>query len=160
MKIGKWIAIGLLVLPVAELAAFILVAAGIGWGPALALLVGTSLAGLVMLRRQHRGRLERLRDTVSRGGAADVLTGPDALAMIGEILLILPGFITDVAGLLLLLPKVRQRLGATIRRAPPQGPRRREGRDAPDSVVDLAPGEWHHLPDPDAPRRRHEISEP
>jgi UPF0716 protein FxsA len=47
----KWILIGLLALPVAELAVFILVAANIGLGWALLIMLGTTVAGFLVLRR-------------------------------------------------------------------------------------------------------------
>ena len=46
----KWIFIGLLALPIAELAVFILVAANIGLGWALLIMLGTTVAGFLVLR--------------------------------------------------------------------------------------------------------------
>ena len=49
MQLVKWIATGLLVLPVAELAAFILVASQVGFATAVGLLILISLAGMLVI---------------------------------------------------------------------------------------------------------------
>jgi len=63
-----------------------------------------------------------------------------AATMIGGILLVFPGFITDLAGLLLFLPPFRRWAAAAIGRA-----LRKRQRDR--SVVDLTPDQWHQVPD-------------
>ncbi len=153
MSVGKWIAFGLVALPAAELVTFVLVAASIGFGPALALVIATSLFGIAVLRRQGRARLDALRASASGAGLGTGFAGDDAIATIGAILLVLPGFITDIVGFLLLVPKVRQVLGATIRRA--GGADRPQGRPAGASgpVIDLAPDEWRRVGEPEPPRR-------
>ena len=62
MQLVKWIATGLLVLPVAELAAFILVASQVGFTTALGLMILISLAGVLVLRHAGGGALARRRD--------------------------------------------------------------------------------------------------
>ena len=149
VKIGKWIAIALLVLPAAEILAFILVAAIVGWVGALALLLLTSIAGMLVLRREGRGRIERC--ALATDDLAGAVAGNGGLlAVLGGILLVLPGFITDLAGLLLLVPVLRRWLGATFRRVGGHGQERR----SPGSVVDLAPQEWRRVPDPELPSQR------
>src|SRR3569623_2938538 len=51
MNVAKWLLLGLLALPMAELAAFIAVAAVNGFVPALAFQIAGSLAGGLILRR-------------------------------------------------------------------------------------------------------------
>ena len=60
MSLVKWGFIGLLVLPAAELATFLLVAALIGWLAAAMLFVATSVAGVMLLRHSGRDNLDRL----------------------------------------------------------------------------------------------------
>ena len=57
MSLVKWTFLGLLVLPMAEMAALILVAWAIGWSWAFALFIGTSVLGLLLLRKSGRGHL-------------------------------------------------------------------------------------------------------
>jgi len=60
MSLVKWTLIGLLVLPAAELFAFFLVAALIGWLWAAGLFIATSILGALLLRRFGRADLDRL----------------------------------------------------------------------------------------------------
>jgi UPF0716 protein FxsA len=142
MSLVKWVFIGLLALPAAELVVFILVAMTIGWLWTLALFLGTSLIGVMVLKRSG-AQLNRFRsDLASRGTAAIHLESPGLAAMIGGILLVFPGFITDIAGALLLLPGVRQWVGAAIGRGFRQSRPTPRGR----SVIDLEPDQWHQVP--------------
>jgi UPF0716 family protein affecting phage T7 exclusion len=69
--LGKKIAIALLLLPLAELVAFGLVAWAIGLMPALGLMVLTSLAGALVLRRAGRGPMAGLRAALRRPEATE-----------------------------------------------------------------------------------------
>lgn len=152
MLLVKWAFIGLLVLPAAELVAFLLVAALIGWLWAAVLFVATSVAGVLLLRRSGRAHLDRFRAAFAQDGIRAVhLESPGVAAMLGGILLVFPGFITDLLGVGLLVPVIRRWAGrklATARRN-----RRRSRRD--DHVIDLTPTEWHQIADqrPDRPSR-------
>lgn len=149
VRLGKWIAIAVLLLPVAELAAFLLVAWAIGFLEALALMVLTSLAGALVLRHAGRDQLAQFRVTVGGGEAAAIEAGSASLMVVlGGILLLLPGFITDLMGGLLLVPAVRRWLGATILRVIGASIRP-AGADA---VVDLNRQEWREVPDHQLPK--------
>ncbi len=146
----KWIIGAILLLPVAEIGVFILLAALIGLGWAFALLLATTLAGFWVLRRAGRSRLARFRVAV---GDRDV-TGIEAntggfLTVLGGLLLLLPGFITDIIGALLLIRPVRRWCGTRFRRAVHGGESRRR-----DEVIDLAPGEWTQVRDRELDRKR------
>ena len=153
MRLGKRIAIGLLLVPVAEVITFLLVAWAIGFLPALALTVLTSLAGCLVLRHAGRGQLSRLRGAVDSAGTASfAASGTSLMVALSGILLLLPGFITDLAGALLLVPQVRRRLGATIGRAI-DATIGGAGRGAPaGSVVELDRREWREVPDRELPK--------
>ena len=153
MFLVKWGLIGLLVLPAAEVATFIAVAAAIGWMRSTALLLAASALGIVLLRRSGRGNLGRLRAALARDGMGSLhLESPGAAPVLGAILLAVPGFITDLMGAALFVPPVRQwciRKLASAWSRRTRGPR--AGRDR--HVIDLEPGEWRRLPDR-AERRR------
>jgi UPF0716 protein FxsA len=149
MSLVKWIFLALLLWPVAELVTLILVAALIGWLPALALLIATSLLGLALLRRSGRADLARLRDAFSREGWRAVhLETPGVGSVLGGILLVFPGFITDALGAALFLPAFRRWAAAALGRA------RAAARPADKAVIDLTPDEWRQLPEPKPRRRR------
>jgi UPF0716 protein FxsA len=151
MSLVKWAFIGLLVLPAAEVIIFIVVAALIGWLPAAALFVGTSVAGVMLLKRSGRGDLDRFRAAFARDGVRAVhLESPGLAAIVGGILLVLPGFLTDVLGVALFVPALRRWASARLASAARQ--RRRDSRD--DHIIDLEPGEWRQIPDQTRGRRR------
>ncbi len=93
--------------PVVEVLVFIEVGRAIGWLLALALLVGTSVLGVHLMRVQGRSAIERVSRAVSerRAPARAALDG--ALGFLGGALLAVPGFVTDVLGALLLFPATR-----------------------------------------------------
>ena len=94
-------------LPLLEILVFIEVGSEIGAFTTIALTVVTAASGLVLARIQGMNTLVRARAALERGDlpVADLLGGLGILA--GAVLLLIPGFVSDTAGLLLLLPPVR-----------------------------------------------------
>ena len=141
MTLVKWAFIGVILLPAAEFVAFVAVALAIGWLWAAVLFFATSAAGVLVLRHAGRRDFDRFRSTLGTQGIRAINLETLGLASImGGILLVLPGFITDVAGALLLLPPARRWIGAAIGRAMKK---QRAARN-PD-VIDLAPNEWRQI---------------
>jgi UPF0716 protein FxsA len=106
-----WIALALLAWPLIEIGLFVTLGGAIGLWWTLAIVLGTGVLGAVILRNVARlsggGRLRDPRMmvlTATRGGM-------NALA---GILLILPGFLTDVLGLILLIPPVQVLVAGVI----------------------------------------------
>jgi len=144
MNVAKYLLLAILLLPLAELAAFIAVAVAIGFFAALALVITGSLAGLMVLRHAGGNHIERVRVALGTNSFASVQAdGAGSLTLLAGILLLIPGFITDAAALLLLVAPLRRGLAAALRR----GPVRTDG------VVDLEPEQWHRVPDPALPKR-------
>ena len=148
MSLVKWGFIGLLLLPLLELGALLLVAALLGWLATFTLFIGTSVIGALLLRRSGRADFDRLRSAVTLDGLRALnLNTPGLAAMIGGILLVFPGFITDVVGALLLLPAIRRWAASAIRKPEKSNSPGRQ-------VIDLEPTEWRQLPDRKPKRRR------
>jgi UPF0716 protein FxsA len=151
MSLVKWTLIGLLLLPVAELLALLIAAALMGWPLAIGLFIATSVIGVMLLRRCGRGDLDRLRAAIARDGIGAIrVDSPGAASLLGGILLVFPGFITDVAGATLFIPAVRRWLGAKLAQARQERRRHRYQHDR--HVIDLAPSEWHQIEDQRPPR--------
>jgi UPF0716 protein FxsA len=147
MNVAKWLLLAVLALPLMELAVFIAVAATIGFGWALMLLLFTSLSGALVLRHAGGSHIARVRVALGEGNfTALQADGSGALTLLAGILLLIPGFITDVLGLLLLVAPLQRALGALLRRGQP--PARSDG------VVDLSPEQWRRVPDPTLADRR------
>jgi UPF0716 protein FxsA len=152
MSLVKWAFIGIVMLPAAEIGVFLLLAVLIGWLWTIALFLGTSVAGVILLRRSGRSDFDRLRAALAQDGwRALHLETPGFGGMLGGILLVFPGFITDLLGLALMLPPFRRWAGAVLTRAT------RRRRRAPDgvTVIDLEPNEWQQITDqrPKRPRK-------
>jgi len=93
--------------PLVEIAVFLQVVDWIGVLNTLALMVAISLCGAWMVKRQGIGTLARMRRELDDGR---VPTGPmtdGGLLAAAGFLLLIPGFVTDVLGLTLLVPPVR-----------------------------------------------------
>jgi UPF0716 protein FxsA len=106
----------LLLWPVAELFVIVVVAESIGILLTLLLLIAGWPLGSWAIRSQGRAVLGRMAVAVGEGRvpAREVLDG--ALVLIGGLLLMLPGFISDAFGILLLLPLTRAPLRRLLAR--------------------------------------------
>jgi UPF0716 family protein affecting phage T7 exclusion len=144
MSLVKWGFVGLLVLPLAEVVTFLAMVLAIGWLWAMAACVVTSVIGLLVLRRSGRTDLDQFLGALSREGLRAIhLESPGLAALLAGILLVIPGFITDVLGALLFLPQFRRWARTKISHA-----RRRRRDPRGRTVIDLAPDQWRQLPDP------------
>lgn len=112
MRVG----LGLLLWSLAEISAFVVVGGWIGVLGVLAVVLGTGVGGVFVIRRQGVALAGAMRHP---GGMRQA--GQAGLLVLGAILLILPGLLTDVAGLALMLPQVRGliagRIGTRVVRA-------------------------------------------
>ena len=103
-----------IVVPIAELALLIQVGQAIGVWWTIALLIADSLLGSLLMRSQGRAAWRRFNDGAGRRARARTARSLDGVLVIfGGALLLTPGFITDIFGLLFLLPPTR----ALVRRA-------------------------------------------
>src|SRR5215208_6281006 len=96
-----------IVVPIVELYVIIQVGEAIGVLPTIALLIVDSVLGSVLMRHQGRAAWRRFNGALSEGRIPhrEVLDG--ALVIFGGALLLTPGFITDIFGLILLIPPTR-----------------------------------------------------
>lgn len=104
-----WLALtglGLLLYVVAEVAALIWVAGEIGWWTLL-ILLGSSLIGIFLLQREWKKAWGALSESLRTGQLPSGQLADATLILIGGILLVLPGLLSDIAGALLLLPFTR-----------------------------------------------------
>jgi UPF0716 protein FxsA len=107
-----------IVVPIAELAVIIQVGQLVGVWWTIALLLADSLLGAYLMRSQGRAAWRRFNAAIAEGRAPtrEVLDG--VLVIFGGALLLTPGFITDIFGLLFLFPPTRVLVrGLIIRRA-------------------------------------------
>jgi UPF0716 protein FxsA len=96
--------------PLIELYFLIQVGSVIGALPTIALSILTALLGGALVRQQGLAVLMRVRELLERGEmpALELLDG--AVLLVCGFALLLPGFVTDAVGLLLLIPPLRSAL--------------------------------------------------
>ncbi|MGY1696133.1 MULTISPECIES: FxsA family protein [unclassified Geodermatophilus] len=101
----------------AEIAVFVLVASWIGVGATVLAALATTVLGWALLARQMKD-LAALHRSQARGGTLQRgLTASDAgLVAVGGVLMVLPGFLGDLVGLLCLLPVTRPLVRAAVGR--------------------------------------------
>lgn len=100
--------LAVLLLPIAEIAGFILVGGAIGLWPTLLLVVLSAVAGMAVLRSRALLTLPQFQEAIAAGGDPMAPIAHGALVMLAGALLLVPGFLTDILGLLLLVPAVRR----------------------------------------------------
>jgi len=140
MNVAKWLLLMLLALPFLELAAFFAVAATIGFGWALVLLLAGSFTGAWILRHATSSHIARVRVALGEGRFTALQADRDGgLVLFAGILLLIPGFITDALAVVLLSVALWRAVAGGTPSAPNDG------------VVDLTPEQWHQVPDPTLP---------
>ena len=144
----------LLLLPIlAEIAVFVLVGQAIGVLATLALVLAATLAGVLILRSLGPKTLGKVRaDLAARRVPARPIAEGAATA-VAAFLLILPGFVSDILGILLLVPGVREGLwrwaAGRVRIVPLR--ETPAGRQPP--LVDLSSEDYAPAPRMDSPWR-------
>ena len=108
--------VAFIIVPLAELYVITQIAAATSWPVTLITLLVVSVAGAWLVKREGRAAWQRFRSSVGqpRLPAVEVVDG--ALVLIGGTLLLTPGFLTDIAGLLFVVPPTRAVINRAIRR--------------------------------------------
>jgi UPF0716 protein FxsA len=106
-----------IVLPLAELYVIFTVGDAIGWWQTILILAADSIIGSLLLKSQGRAVWRRFSEQMAAGKLPhrEVLDG--VLVIFGGAFLITPGFITDIVGILLLLPPTRAVMRRLVVRA-------------------------------------------
>ncbi len=102
-----WLVLIFIVVPLAELYVIIQVGGAIGVVPTLVLLLADALLGSMLLRHQGRAAWVRFNRALAENRMPHKEVFDGVLIIFGGALLITPGFITDIFGLILLIPPTR-----------------------------------------------------
>src|SRR3954454_21286543 len=105
-----------IVVPIAELYVIIKVGELIGVLPTLALLLADALLGSFLLRHQGRSAWRRFNEALDQGRFPAKEVADGLLITIGGTLLLAPGFLTDIVGLILLIPPTRALVRGLLKR--------------------------------------------
>lgn len=142
-------------LPLLEIAGFVVVGRQIGALATVGLVLVSAMAGLMLLRHQGLGVMGRARAEIEVGRDPSRQIAHGVMILLAAFLLIVPGFLTDIAGLLLFIPPVRDLAWNLVKRRITVvssfgfSASRREGR-----TIDLDAEDFSRHPNPESPWRR------
>ncbi|GAA3158392.1 FxsA family protein [Streptomyces rameus] len=106
-RLRRYLPLGLALWLVLEIWLLTLVAGAASGLTVVLLLVAGLVAGSVVIKRAGRRAFQNLNEALQRGGSP-ARGGGNGLTMLGGLLLMIPGLVSDAAGLLLLLPPVQK----------------------------------------------------
>jgi UPF0716 protein FxsA len=114
--VGRRVRLAVALLILVELVLFVLVAGWIGVGWTILATLATSALGVMLVARQGTKALADLRDRARTRRSAGRELGDAGLVAAGGLLMVLPGFLGDLVGLLCLLPVTRGLVRALLTR--------------------------------------------
>lgn len=154
---SSFVPLFLLALPFLEIAGFIVVGSKIGVLATLALVILSIFLGVFLLRLQGFGLIQKIREETAAGRTPKRELVHGVMLVFAAFLLIIPGFITDIIGLLLFIPAVRD-IGwrfISDRVVVVNSGNRRSSRTSrsqiKDKVIELDPEDYSSKPDPNSP---------
>ncbi|MCX7096966.1 MAG: FxsA family protein [Methylococcales bacterium] len=114
MKIFQILFLLVLVVPFAEIYLLLLVGSVIGAFLTIFLVVFTAALGAWLLRQQGFTTFRRFQENMALGQipAYEMIEGP--IILLGGLLLLTPGFITDILGLACLIPPLRKKIAQYV----------------------------------------------
>ena len=114
MKPLQTILIIILIIPFLEIYLLLEVGGLIGAIPTIFLVASTAIIGTLLLKEQGFSTFQKLQENLRLGilPAYKMIEGPIILA--GGLLLLTPGFITDILGIVCLIPSLRKRIAQYI----------------------------------------------
>lgn len=150
MRPSTLIPLALLIVPIMEIAVFILIGEQIGLLATLAMIFVTAVIGTFLLRWQGFSIINRIQIESNAGRIPGRELGHGAMILVAGVLLLTPGFVTDALGFALFVPPIREgiwRLLASRLKVHVVSP----GAPRGEPVVDLDDAEWQTNPDPTSP---------
>lgn len=136
------LAIVFIVVPLVELYVIVQVGHAIGVLNTIGVLLVVSVVGAWLTKHEGFVVLQRVRERLGRGEVPGREMIDGLIILLGGLLLLTPGFVTDAAGIVLLFPPTRALARAWLRRrfslqVTTIEPYRRRGPDGPDDVIDV-----------------------
>lgn len=147
---SRFIPLLLLALFLTELGAFIFVASLIGVLAAIGLALATSILGGILLRVQGLGTIGRIQRVMDQGGSPGRELVHGLMIVLAGMLLIVPGFVSDLLGLLLFIAPIRDGVWSFLKSRISIVTTPFSGRT--ERTIDLDAADFHSQPD--SPWRR------
>ena len=141
MGLGRVVLLLFMLVPLIEIAFFVIIGNAVGLWPTLAGVLVTAVVGSLVLRYQGMAAFNDIRGQVNRGEVPARAMADAALIGAGGLLLLLPGYFSDTIGILLLLPPVRAVIYAVLKSriqvVPMSGPGRPQPPPDQPGIIDL-----------------------
>ena len=114
MKVFQILFLVVLIIPFAEIYLLLLVGGIIGALPTIFLVVFTAALGAWLLRQQGFATFRQFQANLAQGviPAYEMIEGP--IILLGGLLLLTPGFITDILGFACLIPPLRKKIAQYV----------------------------------------------
>lgn len=105
-----------IIIPIIEISVIIQVGDVLGMWPTVALVIFSAWLGAKYVRQQGLSTLQSVQTKMAQGEmpSGEIVTG--LMLLVAGVLLVTPGFVTDVFGLSLLIPQVRQAISAQVQK--------------------------------------------
>ncbi|MER7417024.1 FxsA family protein [Micromonospora peucetia] len=113
----RFVPLALLAAVLLELVVFVAVGRAIGFGSTLLVVFAVSLLGLVLLRREGMRAWRGFRDSAQAGRPPGRQVTDGLVGLFGALLLAMPGLLSGLVGVLLLVPPVRRLARGGVQRA-------------------------------------------
>jgi len=108
-------------LPMIELYLLIMLGARIGPMPTIGLIVLTGILGATLARQQGLSTLAKIQNELKQGRAPTQELAEGAMIVVGGLVLLTPGILTDIFGFAMLVPGIRKSLAKQFKVRFPQG---------------------------------------
>jgi UPF0716 protein FxsA len=112
----KLLFLALFLLPFVDLYVLLRIGRVAGFWPTLGLVLLTGLVGALLAREEGVRVLRRWQESMARGLMPEEGLLSGLLVLVGGVLLVLPGVLTDAVGLFLLFPPTRRLVAGWLRR--------------------------------------------
>ena len=104
-------------IPVAELYLLIMLGSRIGFLPTIGLIVFTGILGASLARQQGLSTLAKIQNELRNGRPPTDKLIEGAMIVVGGIVLITPGILTDLFGFALMVPKFRKSIAENLKKS-------------------------------------------
>ena len=108
-------------LPMVELYLLIMLGARIGPMPTIGLIVLTGIIGATLARQQGLSTLAKIQNELKQGRAPTQELVEGAMIVVGGLVLLTPGILTDIFGFAMMVPGIRRSLAKQFKIRIPQG---------------------------------------
>jgi UPF0716 protein FxsA len=105
-----------IIVPIIEITVLMQVGELIGAWPTVAIVIVSAWLGAKYVRLQGLATLQSVQTKMAQGEmpSGEIVTG--LMLLVAGVLLVTPGFVTDIFGLLLLIPQVRKALSSSVQK--------------------------------------------